>query len=86
MKKETFAEASTGGKIWKVVSHGWTQDIHDVIITNKTVAEIHSNAEVFEPRVEYAFMYLQVRTTTRCSLVLESGPVFRFSPTAAMFV
>ncbi|BFI29884.1 solute carrier family 20 (sodium-dependent phosphate transporter) [Marchantia polymorpha subsp. ruderalis] len=60
VKKETFAEASTGGKIWKVVSHGWTQDIHDVIITNKTVAEIHSNAEVFEPRVEYAFMYLQV--------------------------
>ncbi|BBN07151.1 solute carrier family 20 (sodium-dependent phosphate transporter) [Marchantia polymorpha subsp. ruderalis] len=54
------APQSFGSKIWKIISHGWTQDIHNVVNTNQTVGDIHKHAEVFEPRVEYAFMYLQV--------------------------
>ncbi|XP_024360721.1 uncharacterized protein [Physcomitrium patens] len=49
-----------GSKAWKVATHGLNVDIHDVVKTSATVGAIHENAEVFEPRVEYAFMYLQV--------------------------
>jgi len=49
-----------GSKAWKVATHGLNVDIHDVVKTSATVGAIHESAEVFEPRVEYAFMYLQV--------------------------
>ncbi|BBN07402.1 solute carrier family 20 (sodium-dependent phosphate transporter) [Marchantia polymorpha subsp. ruderalis] len=60
VESDEKAPRSIGSKIWGVISHGWTQDIHDVVNTNQTVGDIHRHAEVFEPRVEYAFMYLQV--------------------------
>ncbi|KAG0557498.1 hypothetical protein M758_11G131600 [Ceratodon purpureus] len=49
-----------GSKAWKAATYGLNVDIHDVVKTSATVGAIHESAEVFEPRVEYAFMYLQV--------------------------
>jgi sodium-dependent phosphate transporter len=47
-------------KAWKGATHGVNVDIHKVVKTNAAVHAIHERAEVFEPRVEYAFSYLQV--------------------------
>jgi len=47
-------------RAWKGATHGLNVDIHKVVKTNATVKAIHERAEVFEPRVEYAFSYLQV--------------------------
>lgn len=69
VESDEKAPRSIGSKIWGVISHGWTQDIHDVVNTNQTVGDIHRHAEVFEPRVEYAFMYLQV-SSCKVSCVL----------------
>lgn len=44
----------------KAATRGVDVDIHDVVETDSTVHDIHAKAEVFEPRVEYAFRYLQV--------------------------
>ena len=35
-------------------------DIHETIASDPTVAHLHQSAEVFDPRTEYAFSYLQV--------------------------
>lgn len=44
----------------KAATHGLDVDIHKVVKTDAAIHDIHENAEVFEPRVEYAFSYLQV--------------------------
>ncbi|KAL2632062.1 hypothetical protein R1flu_016748 [Riccia fluitans] len=44
----------------KAANHGLDVDIHQVVKTNEKLAEIHESAEEFEPRVEFAFTYLQV--------------------------
>lgn len=63
-----------GSKAWKVATHGLNVDIHDVVKTSATVGAIHENAEVFEPRVEYAFMYLQVRIFDNPTMKLNRKP------------
>ncbi|KAG0608617.1 hypothetical protein M758_8G119600 [Ceratodon purpureus] len=47
-------------RAWKGATHGLNVDIHKVVKTDAKVNAIHERAEVFEPRVEYAFSYLQV--------------------------
>lgn len=47
-------------RAWQGATHGVNVDIHKVVKTNAAVNAIHERAEVFEPRVEYAFSYLQV--------------------------
>lgn len=47
-------------RMWKGATHGLNVDIHKVVKTDAVVNAIHERAEVFEPRVEYAFSYLQV--------------------------
>jgi sodium-dependent phosphate transporter len=47
-------------RAWKGATHGLNVDIHKIVKTDATVNAIHERAEVFEPRVEYAFSYLQV--------------------------
>ncbi|KAL3681813.1 hypothetical protein R1sor_024769 [Riccia sorocarpa] len=47
-------------KFQKTATHGLHVDIHKVVKTDEKIGEIHEHAEVFEPRVEYAFSYLQV--------------------------
>lgn len=49
-------------RAWAGATHGLNVDIHKVIKTDAAVNAIHERAEVFEPRVEYAFSYLQVLT------------------------
>jgi sodium-dependent phosphate transporter len=44
----------------KAATHGLDVDIHKVVKTDEKLHEIHESAERFEPRVEYAFSYLQV--------------------------
>jgi len=36
------------------------KDIHDIVETDAIVSSIHSSAEVFDPRTENVFQYLQV--------------------------
>eukprot|EP00850_Spirogloea_muscicola_P013656 SM000094S24673 [mRNA] locus=s94:4045:7180:- [translate_table: standard] len=45
---------------WAMATYGMNVDIHKHVDRNATVKAIHDHAEVFEPRVEYAFRYLQV--------------------------
>ncbi len=40
---------------------GLEQDVHKIVEEDPIVAAIHKNAEVFDPKTEYAFSYLQVR-------------------------
>ena len=49
------------GKMKKAALHGVTFDIHEVIEEDKQLSEMHSRAEVFQPRIEMSFSYLQVR-------------------------
>jgi sodium-dependent phosphate transporter len=44
----------------KALLHGVTVDIHEIVKTDATVANIHSTAEVFDTRAESIFSYLQV--------------------------
>ncbi|KAL2609408.1 hypothetical protein R1flu_027981 [Riccia fluitans] len=44
----------------KAATHGMNVDIHKGIKEDEVLGQIHDNAERFEPRVEYAFSYLQV--------------------------
>lgn len=47
-------------RAWAGATHGLNVDIHKVVKTDAVINAIHERAEVFEPRVEYAFSYLQV--------------------------
>lgn len=40
--------------------HGVTVDIHDIVDKDETVGHIHASAEVFDPKAEAIFAYLQV--------------------------
>lgn len=46
--------------IKKAAMHGMEVDIHEYVADDPIVAAIHANAEVFDPKAEYAFSYLQV--------------------------
>ena len=48
------------GKIKKGLLHGVTYDIHAIVEEDDTLKELHGHAEVFEPRIEMSFSYLQV--------------------------
>ncbi|KAG6558095.1 hypothetical protein Mapa_000276 [Marchantia paleacea] len=53
-------ELTNWQKFSKVATRGMDVDIHAVVKTDEKLSEIHEAAERFEPRVEYAFSYLQV--------------------------
>lgn len=40
--------------------HGTSVDIHETVEEDEIVAKIHAHAEVFDPKAEYVFKYLQV--------------------------
>lgn len=44
----------------KGLTYGTQVDIHEVVQEDPIIAAIHANAEVFSPKVEFAFSYLQV--------------------------
>ena len=52
-------------KAWKGANHGMNVDIHKVVETDQHISDLHANAEIFPPAVEYAFRYLQVQ---RCAV------------------
>lgn len=47
-------------KMQYAVSYGTSVDIHQAVEEDDMVAAIHENAEVFDPKAEQAFAYLQV--------------------------
>ena len=49
-------------RVWKAVSYGTSQDIHEVTVTSEKIKEIHARAQVFDVKTEFSFKYLQVIT------------------------
>jgi len=47
-------------KAYRALMHGMDVDIHETIEDDPIVAKIHAKAEVFSPKVEFVFSYLQV--------------------------
>lgn len=60
--EEAAPKAGMFGKMKKAALHGLTFDIHAVVDEDEHLNTIHNHAEVFEPRIELSFSYLQVRT------------------------
>lgn len=56
----TPANVGFMGKVKKGLLHGVTYDIHAIVEEDNTLKELHGHAEVFEPRIEMSFSYLQV--------------------------
>lgn len=51
------------GKIRKAALHGVTYDIHEVVEKDSHLTDLHARAEVFQPRLESSFSYLQAKTS-----------------------
>ncbi|KAJ9532650.1 hypothetical protein QJQ45_010711 [Haematococcus lacustris] len=51
---------NTYRKAVEAATHGTSVDIHEIVEEDELVGALHANAEVFDPKVEYAFQYLQV--------------------------
>ncbi len=49
-------------RVWKALSYGTDQNIHDVTETNQKIKHIHDGAQVFDVKTEFSFKYLQVIT------------------------
>jgi sodium-dependent phosphate transporter len=49
-------------RVWKALSYGTDQNIHDVTETNAKIKHIHDGAQVFDVKTEFSFKYLQVIT------------------------
>lgn len=47
-------------KAGKLAMHGMNVDIHHRLTRDDRLRELHERAEIFSPRVEYTFKYLQV--------------------------
>ena len=52
----------------KAALHGVTADIHEIVETDEVVAAIHANAEVFDPKAEAVFSYMQARESRQLIL------------------
>lgn len=55
---------NAAGKVLRLLTYGTKVDIHEVVEEDPIIAAIHANAEVFSPKVEFAFSYLQVGQVT----------------------
>ncbi len=49
-------------RVWKALSYGTDQNIHDVATSNEKIKHIHDGAQVFDVKTEFSFKYLQVIT------------------------
>jgi sodium-dependent phosphate transporter len=49
-------------RVWKALSYGTNQNIHEVTETNAKIKHIHDGAQVFDVKTEFSFKYLQVIT------------------------
>lgn len=56
--KNVLITAAKKSKKWAL--HGLTVDIHKVVEDDPMVASLHAHAELFDPKAEQAFSYLQV--------------------------
>jgi len=58
--EEVIIETESSKQNSMVLLKGMNQDIHKIIDEDITISEIHQNAEVFDPKTENVFKYLQV--------------------------
>ncbi len=58
---EVHKELSWAQKASKAAMHGMNVDIHHRLTHDEHLKAIHDRAEIFQPKVEYTFKYLQVR-------------------------
>ena len=49
-------------RVWKALSYGTDQNVHDVTSTDEKIKHIHDSAQVFDVKTEFSFKYLQVIT------------------------
>lgn len=49
------------GKVKKAVLRGVTYDIHEAVEKDDELTNLHARAEIFQPRLESFFSFLQVR-------------------------
>jgi sodium-dependent phosphate transporter len=65
-KKGNFLSRAKGAAM-----HGMNVDVHAAAVNDQKTADMHANAELFQPRVEYAFSYLQVFSA--CAVIFAHG-------------
>ena len=74
-EKDSNSKTSTLSKYWEgvrsIVMHGMEADVHKIVDDNDYVHGIHANAEVFPPKTELVFSYLQVFSA--CCVMLAHG-------------
>lgn len=56
---------------WAALNHGVDVDIFQVVEDDPLIAKIHAHAEVFSPKVEFVFAYLQVFSA--CCVIFAHG-------------
>jgi len=70
----------------KAALHGVTADIHEIVETDEVVAAIHANAEVFDPKAEAVFSYMQVFSAICVIFAHGAGEVgYMSGPLGAIF-
>ena len=47
-------------QVWFLATYGLYADVHASIKTDEDVAQVHANTELFDPKAEHVFTYLQV--------------------------
>lgn len=47
-------------QVWFLATYGLYADVHASIKTDEDVARVHANTELFDPKAEHVFTYLQV--------------------------
>lgn len=62
-------------RTYKAATYGLNYNIHQIVEEDPIVAKIHAHAEVFDPRAEYAFSWLQVFSACCVSLAHGAGEV-----------
>lgn len=53
----------------RMAVHGLVQDVHENLEDDHRMVAMHQAAEIFEPRAELVFKYLQVRGSTGIDLL-----------------
>lgn len=73
-------------KVWAGLTKGISDDVHDCVVNDEKIANIHAHAEVFDSKTEYSFNFLQVFSACVNSLAHGSNDVANsIGPLAAIY-
>ena len=59
-KTPKFLQDVRKSKVWKGITYGMEQNIHDVVETDQKIHDIHAHCENFDPKTELCYKHLQV--------------------------